>query len=268
MVVPKMLLHSTNEKARNYFCKDLSDLGDDFVNRELHHPLPQTLKDQALKNPYLNLAKILADNKYLLELASWHHLCHSLKSASWLDREYRDSIRDKIEDFYTMLRCPAKELDAAKARYGSGYPAARDVDILRSQYADAINRCYYAAYYSFKEEAWSNFLKDPWAFFCKVREVVQSDSYIEHWLPRLVSLQDAQGSLSLQKRLGLLRDKLKFLETFGKIEKPNQEPANVDSVVAKLAKDVGEMGIAPNATMISPDSKVWLYSSVHSHGND
>lgn len=254
-IYQEMLLHSTSSRARNWFYKKLGILGDDFASNKLQHTLPRALTVESPGTAYLHLVKILADNTRLLELAAWHHLCHSLKSAAWLSREFQDSINDKIVDFYAMLRCPSNELDAAKQRYGSGFPAATEVSALRLQYTNTINRCYHAAYYCYKQEAWDMFLKEPVRFSNKCQDVIQGDPYIEHHLPRWVRLQDMKGSLSFQRRLGLLRDKMMFLAIIGQERDSTHAMLDTDASISKLAKAVGEMGIVPNATMITPDSQ-------------
>ncbi|ETS78626.1 hypothetical protein PFICI_10688 [Pestalotiopsis fici W106-1] len=256
VIFKEMLQNATPQRAKDLFNMDSGEIGSVFVEKYYSGDhLPQMLKKTTTYCRYLALQNIYDDNFAMFQMASWHHLVHWLKSVDWLEREFVNSIRDKISVYYDMLRCPDSELDKWKNEYGSGFPAAQNATNLRKQYTDAIQRCYFAAYYCFSEDNWDDFMEKPRVFYQQVREVLLSDSWLEHWLPRLINLKDNRGELPVHKRLGLLRDKLKLLGIVGQSLSPGEPAADVDAVIERLAKAAGETGIVSIATMITPDSK-------------
>ncbi|KAF3902202.1 hypothetical protein ABW21_db0207932 [Orbilia brochopaga] len=251
-----LLLHGSPTKLRQFFFPELNSLGQDTRTNVTKGDLPFLITNDGPVHTYLDMQKILQDNARMFELSIWHHVCHSLKTAGFLDGEFRDAIRDNIKQYYTMLSCPSKDVDAAKNSYGSNLTAANEVSTLRTQYADAIARCYYLAYICTDAAGWGKDLENPRGFYRDIREVVLKNTWIDQWLPKLISIQNSTGGhLDIRHQMGMLRDKLLLLEHIGKIKNPNEQSADVDFVMTKLADAVGESGIALVATMIEPDTK-------------
>ena len=235
--------------SRNFLFNDLQPVGKKLETR-MGRSIPPQLSENST-HTYISLKAILDNNHRFFEVMSMHKLCHALKQADWLDADVKAAIRDRAESFVKMLQCKPEELSACKDEYGPYFRAAQEIDNLRSQYKDAITRCYFAAYFCLRQDKWERFLQSPNDLFSKSKTVLLSQHYKEHWLPRLVAISNRAGSMPIPQRLALLGDKLTFL----KRANGQTDFSEVDSIILDLCSAASATGIA-RTSLIGPDMDV------------
>ncbi|KAF8446799.1 hypothetical protein BDZ91DRAFT_768780 [Kalaharituber pfeilii] len=214
-----LLLHSLSTHARGLFFKELGELGNKFANDNLHGaPLPDFLSSSG---PYhfLRLTNMLHDNREFLYPTVTKLVCHELKSADWLQAKYRNSIKDNVEAWVDLI-CSPDSADVShmlpspvdnflRSILNSLEGAFRN---LRAQYQNSTARAYYAAYVTLRPQL-LDYFPDAAGYYQKVKDVLLSPNYMEHFLPTLINTTDDQTGvmIPLATRLGMIRDKLGLL---------------------------------------------------------
>ncbi|KAL2678414.1 hypothetical protein Neosp_009160 [[Neocosmospora] mangrovei] len=241
-----LMLHAMPKESAGWFARDSSPLGDALKTK-----LNLSADPIGLKVPvHFSIQKVLDDNRRFLEVAAMHYLCHSLKQAGWLHPEYRDSICDKYDLFWTLLACRNEELSKKCKEYGDGLPVAREASMLRSQYADVTARCYDIAFLWLAKDQWqaSELSGNPAQIFDLVKAEITSDDYKNYWQMRYAGSSDQIGAMTVEQRLGQLGDKLRLLQKLV----GREDPAEIRSIIEQLAKAAQLSGIARSSLIDAP----------------
>jgi hypothetical protein len=252
-LLSELSLHVLPSKLKSFFFSGLKEPGGRFASDVLHGSLPGPLSGSL--GPYLALRSILNDNQRFFFFLGMHVLCRDLKQAEWFESEFKNCVQDKVEPFFKMVTAPpntgSDTLEQLKNAYNASLPAAKELDTLRHQYTDAINRCYYAAYVC-HQPSWITWLNDAESFFQKFRGVLLSDTYKEHWLLTLAQVTSDPGAIPLKAQLALLGDKLVFLKVMASKNGGNTaDMSQVSELLSTLASYALQTGLVRDS-LINP----------------
>lgn len=245
------------KESAGWFARDSIPLGEALKTR-----LSLSANPIGMKIPvYFSIVKILDDNRRFLEIAAMHYLCHSLKKAGWLHSEYKDSIHDKYDLFWALLRCRNDELSEKCKEYGDGLPAARESSILRSQYADVTARCYDIAFLWLAKDQWqaSELSGNPAQILDLVKAELTSDGYKNYWQMRHAGSSDQIGAMTVEQRLGQLGDKLHLLQRLA----GHEDSTDILGIIKQLANAAQMSGIARGSLIDAPTPVSYHPSRFH-----
>ena len=188
------------------------------------------------------LAKISADNHDFLYKAGMHYVCRSLKNSGWLDHDYRDRIKDKVDEFFANIE------------------VKKDAGLTRS-YDDCTKRAYMYSFLSVASAEWRNLLvaRSATSTLSETVATLSSPNFLAHWVPQnLVAPEFPAGmaNMPLNARLGELRRKLTLLKAWIKNSNTvNDKDDEVDKLVdgvqraAKMSGLLGKVTLDPQAAV-------------------
>ncbi|RGP72148.1 hypothetical protein FLONG3_6871 [Fusarium longipes] len=251
-VFTTLMRHATPVYTRERMYKDLEPIEGVVKSPPIEaasHDLPDIYQPRS----------ILDANHRFLELSSMHMLCHGWKMADWLGNDLTKDIHDRQDDFFTLVKCPENELEAAKQKYGSNLPAAQEAETLRNMYRDCIPRCYELGYWVAAHSQWSR-LKAAGGLdvLDKAKKTLESDAYKLHWVPRLINNGTTNDSIPISERIALLADKLRMLQRICGTNDQNM----VKSIVDGLRRAAELSGIARESLIGTPDKAGIPYSFI------
>ena len=230
------MLHALSDNARDMYFKNLEDLRSQTINGG--QALPAKLQDDDF--PFA-LTNTLAVDKPVLNTCAMHLLCRALKNSDWLHQKYKDGIKDNCDVFFTNLT--SKTFDASTL--SSWTNATPEIAaFLRSQYIEAVSRCYFASYICVNQSI-LDYLQDPLRFYYTVKATLLSANYKAHWIPKTIDAAQDTSAQTLQMRLGILHDKLVmlFAATEGFQGSWQSQTPDVESVINELAQAAKETGL-------------------------
>jgi hypothetical protein len=191
------------------------------------------------------LAKISADNHDFLYKAAMHLVCRSLKNSGWLDQDYRNRIKDKVDEFFANI----------KAKKDTG---------LTSSYDDCTQRIYMLSFLILAKEQWRNILvtQSAASTLSETAATLSSPNFLAHWVPQnLVAPEFQAGTANkpFMAQLAELKCKLTILKTWAQnSNRVNDSDAEVEKLIvgiqraAKMSGLLGKVVPDPQAAVCFP----------------
>ena len=232
----QIMLHALSDKAKELYFDKLQDLGSGTINGG--QALPTKLQDASFPFAF---TKILSDDKSVLYICAMHLLCRALKNSGWLEQKYKDGIKDDCDVFFANLTSKTVDNSTLPQWIKAGPEV---VAILRSQFIDAMNRCYFAAYICVNQSI-VNYFQDPTSIYDQVKATILSANYKAYWIPKTIGAAQDTSAQMLRIRLGILHDKLVMLLAVAQRYQGSwqgQTP-DVDNIINQLAQAAKETGL-------------------------